>query len=455
MDYSKIQKSGTKIKLGIVGASEGFGYTTLAQIKNVSQIDIRVVSSIDIEGSYQALLETGYDENRIIICRNVEEINKTNEDDIIIVDNYQLVLESGINAVVESTGNLVIGTYISEKALTNGINVYMVSKETDSFAGPYFNQLAYENNAVYALVNGDQPRNLVDLYSWGQLVGLNIVAAGKSSEYDFVWDRESGQITYTDGNEEYENAPELLDVWKYKDNDTLDKRQEILQEYTKTIAADICEMNTVSNVTGLLPATPALNYPIAKVNELADIFIPKEDGGVLDRTGVVDVFYQLREKNEASFAGGVFLIFELKNEIMIDLLRSKGHVVSKNGKYGSIYQPYHMMGVEAPASIILGHELGVGTREDTRQVSVMVGVAEENIDEGHTFEVYGHHHEIKGITPRLFEQNEVENAVPFYLLDSVTLKNDVKKGDKITLDDIETDFSENDAFKAFQKGLEL
>ncbi|MFR5731718.1 MAG: hypothetical protein ACLUD2_06905 [Clostridium sp.] len=31
---------------------------------------------------------------------------------------------------------------------------------------PILNQIAAENNAVYALVNGDQPRNLLDLYSW-------------------------------------------------------------------------------------------------------------------------------------------------------------------------------------------------------------------------------------------------------------------------------------------------
>ena len=45
------------------------------------------------------------------------------------------------------------------------------------------------------------------------------------------------------------------------------------------ISADLCEMNLVSNVTGLLPADARLNYPVAKISELADIFIPEEDGG--------------------------------------------------------------------------------------------------------------------------------------------------------------------------------
>lgn len=296
MDYTKLLDYDKKIKLGIIGASQGFGYTTLVQIKNIDQIDIRVVCSIDIDESYNALIETGYDKEKIVICHNVEEIKNTNESDIIVVDDYKLVLESGITSIVESTGDLNIGIYIAENALTKGINVYMVSKETDSFSGAYFNQLAHDNNAIYALVNGDQPRNLIDLYSWGQLLGLNIVAAGKSSEYDFVWDRESGKITYTDGKEVYYDAPNIINAWEYEDIGTLHQRYDILKELTGTIAADVCEINLVSNVTGLLPAAAGLSYPIAKANEIADIFIPKEDGGILNRSGVVDVFYQLREK---------------------------------------------------------------------------------------------------------------------------------------------------------------
>ncbi|MFQ9649322.1 MAG: hypothetical protein ACLRZZ_02900 [Enterocloster sp.] len=48
------------------------------------------------------------------------------------------------------------------------------------------------------------------------------------------------------------------------------------------ISADLCEMNLVSNVTGLVPSDRRLNYPIAKISELADIFIPEEDGGILE-----------------------------------------------------------------------------------------------------------------------------------------------------------------------------
>ena len=93
-------------------------------------------------------------------------------------------MECGITALVECTGNTKVSSDAAISALERGINVYMVSKETDSVCGPLLNQIAAEHNAVYALVNGDQPRNLLDLWSWGKLLGLEIVAVGKSSEYD-------------------------------------------------------------------------------------------------------------------------------------------------------------------------------------------------------------------------------------------------------------------------------
>ena len=58
------------------------------------------------------------------------------------------------------------------------------------------------------LVNGDQPRNLLDLYSWGKILGLEIVAAGKASEYDFVWNPDTCEFIYMEGEEKpRENMP--------------------------------------------------------------------------------------------------------------------------------------------------------------------------------------------------------------------------------------------------------
>lgn len=455
MDYTKLlhDKSGKKSKVGIIGATRGYGYTLLAQIPKVKLMELRVICSRHPEECLEVLTEIGYDVSKIVTCKDKAEIEKANEDAILIVSDYRLVMECGITALVECTGNTAVSSDAALSALKKGINVYMVSKETDSVCGPVLNQVAKENNAIYALVNGDQPRNLLDLWSWAMLLGLEVVAAGKSSEYDFVWDRETGEFIYMDGNSPSEQLPQMQDCWYYEGTKTLEERNGLLEKYREVISADLCEMNLVSNITHMAPASPFLSYPIAKVSELADIFIPKEDGGILDREGVVDVFYNLRGKDEASFCGGEFIVVKCENEKMWEILKGKGHVMSRNGKYCCIYYPYHYMGLETPVSILLGDFMDIGTHEECRQISVMAGVAQKDLPAGTVLKVEGHHHSIDGLVPELLEISAAGDAAPFYLLNGAVLLRDVKKGKPVTTEDV--DLSGLETYQLYKKGLEL
>ena len=455
MDYTNLCKdtSGKRSKVGIVGATRGYGYTLLAQIPTVKHMDLRVICSRHPEECYAVLEDSGYDTSKIIVCEDKAQIDAAPADAILIVRDYRLVMECGITALVECTGNTAVSSDAALLALRRGINVYMVSKETDSVCGAYLNNVAEENGAIYALVNGDQPRNLLDLYSWAMLLGLEVVCAGKSSEYDFVWNRETGELTYTDGSGRTEQMPEMLDCWYYQGTETLAQRRKLVENYTEVISADLCEMNLVSNVTGLVPAAPFLNYPVAKASELADIFIPEEDGGILKKTGVVDVFYNLRGSDEASFCGGEFIIVKCENAKMWELLAAKGHVMSRNNKYCCIYLPYHYMGLETPVSILLGDFMNVGCHPETRQVSILAGVAQYDMPKGTALTVQGHHHAIEGLTPMLVTREDAKNAAPFYLLNGTTLLNDVKAGQPVTLEDV--DLSGRSVYDLYLKGLEL
>lgn len=455
MDYTNLinNTTGKTSKVGIIGATRGYGYTLLAQIPKVKHMDLRVICSRHPEECLEVLKEIGYDEDQIIFCEGKPEIEQAPKEAILIVSDYRLVMECGITALVECTGNTAVSSDAALAALRAGVNVYMVSKETDSVCGPLLNQVAAEHGAVYALVNGDQPRNLLDLYSWAMLLGLEVVAGGKSSEYDFVWDRETGEFTCTDGSGVVEKIPQMQDCWYYNGVETLDQRRSILEKYTGVISADLCEMNLVSNITGLVPSSPFLSYPVAKTSELANIFIPEEDGGILKKTGVVDVFYNLRGKDEASFCGGEFIIVRCENEKMWEILKSKGHVMSRNDKYVCIYYPYHYMGLETPISILLGDLMGIGTHPECRQVSVLAGVAERDLPKGTQLTVQGHHHAIDGLIPELLERTSGQDLAPFYLLNGTTLLRDVKKGDPITLEDV--DLAGLETYKLYAQGLEI
>lgn len=456
MDYMSLlrNKDGKKSRVGIIGATRGYGYTLLAQIPKVKLMELRVISSRHTDECMEVLIGLGYRKEAIILCESSAQVQNAPKEAILIVKDYHLLLESDITALVECTGNTTVSSEVAAEALKRGINVYMVSKETDSVCGPVLNQIAAEHDAVYALVNGDQPRNLLDLYSWGKVLGLEIVAAGKASEYDFVWDPDTGEFTYMEGEEKpHEQIPALKEFWHYEGRKTLEGRQRLLEKYRDVISADLCEMNLVSNVTGLRPSASRLNYPVAKISELADIFIPEEDGGILKKTEVVDVFCNLRAPDEASFAGGEFIIIKCENKTVWDLLISKGHVVSRNGKYACIYLPYHYMGLETPISILLGDLMGIGTHPECRQVSVMTGVARQDLQKGTVLKVQGHHHSIEGLAPELWELQDAGSIAPFYLLNGLTLLKEVKKGEPVTMDDV--DMAGSRPFDLYKKGLEL
>ncbi len=454
MDYSiLISKNQKRSRVGIVGATKGFGYTLLAQIPTVANMDLRVICSRHPEECEEVLREIGYDVSKIRVCGDLAAIQAAPEDAILIVSDYHLVAECGITAMVECTGNAAVSSDAALICMEKGINVYMCSKETDSVCGSWLNQVAKQNGVVYTLVNGDQPRNLLDLYSWAKVLGLEVICAGKSSEYDFVWDRETGMLTYTDGVSQPEPMPEMLEHWRFEGTKTLEGRRQLLKKYAEVISADLCEMNLVSNVTGLVPSTPFFNYPVAKPSELADIFIPEADGGILKQTGVVDVFYNFREAGEASFCGGEFIIFRCENEKMWDILKSKGHVISRNGKYACVYYPYHMMGLETPVSILLGDQMGIGGYPQCRQVSVLAGVANRDLAKGTVLEVAGHHHAIEGLTPELLTRKESGEVAPFYLLNHAVLLKDVKAGMPVTLADV--DLSGSGVYEIYKKGLAL
>ena len=331
----------------------------------------------------------------------------------------------------------------------------MVSKETDSICGPYLTKMAEKEGVIYTLANGDQPRNLIDLVSWVRGLGLEVVAAGKASEYDIIVDPKTWEVEYfSDGP--VMTAPELEKYREYKGVETLEGRKRILSSLLYPISADLCEMNLVSNVTGLKPADKELNYPVAKISELADIFIPKEDGGILDKAGVVDVFYDYRYKDEISFGGGEFVIVRANDEETWSLLKGKGHLVSRNGKYGCIYWPYHFLGVETPSSIILMDYLGIGLHTSCRHNSMMIGKTNIPIKKGNILKVEGHHHSIDGVTPQLYSSESVpETAMPFYLLNGATVIEDIPEGKLITAENVELDSTLGRAFVLYSEGLKL
>jgi predicted homoserine dehydrogenase-like protein len=419
-----------RIRIALTGANGGFGRTFLAQCRVAPSVDLAVLCDRDIDGLRATLLELGFEPARLRTCTSEAEVRAAG-DAIALVADAGLLGHALHDIVIEATGAPETSMAIAEAALRRRVHVGMVSKETDSVVGPWLNQMARDHGAVYTTVDGDQPAGLIGLVTWARVLGFDVVCAGKSSEQDFTFDATRGVVTHAGV---LRAVPGLETLWTFGTGvaSTLEARRRALRAFPLSATPDYCEMNVVANSTGLAPSCDALHYPVCRTPELADVFVPVEDGGILARPGVVDVFNALRRDDEPSFGGGVFVIVRCTDRAVWKLLAEKGHVVGRSGKYACIYQPFHLMGLESLTSVysavLHGRASGSATQ---RTHALMVGRATRDLRAGETLAMGGHMHEMEGVAARLVPARQAQGAAPYYLAANRTLARDVPCGTDI------------------------
>jgi predicted homoserine dehydrogenase-like protein len=315
----------------------------------------------------------------------------------------------------------------------------MVSKEAECVVGPILARKARAASVPYTLIDGDQPSLLIGLVSWARVLGLPIVAAGKSSEYDYVLDPKSGTVTWTDRKV---SAPALAEVWDLGADPAraVERRAHLLEDLPHRTTSDYCEMCLVANATGLTPDRADFHAPFTRTTELPDLYILREEGGLLGRRGVLDVFNCLRRTDDPSFAGGVFVVVELADEKTGQLFAGKGIPVSRNRRYALVYNPSHLLGVEAPISIVaaarLRHDM---VNAGYRPVCDLVARAQADLQAGDAIEIVGTRHAVPGLEPLLVDATPAHgaNPLPYYMAVGRRLRRPVSRGAFITADSVE------------------
>jgi predicted homoserine dehydrogenase-like protein len=444
MNYELLFKDlpNRRIRIALTGAAGGFSRTLLVQCRALKNVDMAALCDLDLEATLALLVSLGYQAHAVRICHDSDDVRRAvAAQQVVLVSDHALLAGVQHDMLVEATGQPEVSVRIAIDAIRRGIHVGMVSKETDSVAGPYLNQLALEHGVVYTTVDGDQPSNLIGLVTWARVLGFDIVAAGKSSEYDYIYHVASEEIEYSGARHA---ATGMAGLWALGDDvaGVLRQRDAVIAGLPKTATPDYCELNVVSNSTGLLPSRDTLSYPMCHISELADIFIPREDGGILERSGVVDVFNCLRRHDEASFGGGVFVVVRCLDDEVWALLGEKGHVVGRSLKYACIYTPYHLMGLESMMSIFSAVLHGRPSGSDTqRPHSTMLASAQRDFRAGDLLAMGGHHHTIDGMAARLVPSSEAVGMAPFYLAANKRLRSDVARGQAVSIEMLELDGS--------------
>lgn len=445
MNYHALFHSETPIRTGLIGTG-AFGNSFLFQLRTIPRIRPAAVCDLHIDTARRACLHAGWPEDALAACATGSQGQAAFEaGKIVLAEDASLITGLPLDVVVEATGMPDAGARHARSALENGIHVAMVTKETDCVVGPILSHMAAERGLVYSQAEGDQPGMLIGLISWVQTLGLEILCAGKSSESDVVYDVERGTISNRGGS-----LPVALDeMWPLWDmsggkaRQTVERRAEFLQPLLDTPVADLCEMAIVMNATGYGYDSPALQAPVVRLTELAEVWGSTREGGILESTGVIDVVNCLRRSDEVSFAGGVFAVFACEDEATWRFLRTKGHIVSRDVSRGAIFLPYHFLGMQTAHTVLSAVDLGLPTGALDPQPRVDVGaVAVEPLRAGQRLSM-AEGHVIPGVRPELMPAQAVAqgNAIPYYMAAENRLAQDVSPGTTLTYGMIGPDVS--------------
>ena len=423
--------------------SGGFGRSFLAQGLRTPLLNCRVAVDIDAAVVVESMQAVGIAQDQIKVCEDpAAALAAWNGGFYIATSNLENIAGVPVDIVIEATGNPEAGARHSKFALESGFHLVLVSKEVDSVIGSGLAHKGKGLGLVVTPVDGDQPSLLIGLITWAQVLGLEIIAAGKASEYDFVYDPATGKMS-SNGREI--DVPQFDELWSLGSEDALDivrARSEACSLLPQRAVPDFCEMLVVANSTGLAPDDPEFHVPILRISEVPEVLRLQSEGGVLANPNKLELFHCLRKPDELSFAGGVFIVVRCHDAPTWALLAGKGHVVSADQKTALLYLPRHLLGLEAASSVIEAAALGVSSGGvEPRPNQDLIGKACEFLPAGTVLEMGGHHHSIDNVAPVLVNAMPLDdgNPAPFYLISNRTLRRDVAKGQFICLADIDID----------------
>ncbi len=424
----------------VIGAGE-YGFSFVAQSRRTPGLEVSAIHARRVERGVAAFRHAGIPDEAIQVCETLAQAEAALGAGRVVVSNDPFMLmRLPLDIVVEATGAPEAAAVHADAALRSGKHVAMVSKEADSVVGPLFHRRAKAAGLVYTPVDGDQPSLLMQLVMWAQVIGLEILCGGKTSEYDFVYDPAAKRVTSLDHTVQVRGFDALWDLGAREARSLIRARAEALAGIPQHTVPDLLEMGLVANATGLAPDIPAFHAPVARTPEIADVLVPSDMGGILQGAGRVDVVNSLRRPDEASFAGGVFVVVRCEDRKSWEVLRAKGHVVSRSGDAAMIYRPSHLLGVESATTVLAAVHHGRSSGpDDIRPRFDVVGCVTKPLPMGTVLAATGHHHEIEGVEGRLVPAHRAAgaNPIPFYLMANNRLVRDVPAGTIITAEMVE------------------
>lgn len=427
--YSRLQRRAQEknpIRIGLIGAGK-FGTMYLSQIPKTPGVHLVGVADLS-PGHAKANLElVGWSKERIEAA-SLEDAVK-NGSTHVGDDWRKLVSHPAIDLIVECTGSPLHAVDHILEAFTQKKHVVNVTVEADAFCGPLLASRARAAGVIYSLAYGDQPAMICDLVDWARTCGFPVVAAGRGHKWlpHFC-----------------ESTPET--VWAlYGLTPEQAKRGGLNPKMFNSFldgSKPSIESTAVSNATGLGVPSNGLLYPPASIEEIPLVTRPINEGGLLERKGMVEVISSLHKDGRPishDIRMGVWVTIEAENDYIKNCFEEYDAHTDPSGRYFTLYKRWHLIGLEVGMSVASVALRGEPTGVATRWNADVVATAKKDLKPGELLDGEGGYTVWGKLLPAT--TSEKIGGLPLGLAQQVKLIRPVSKGQHLTWDDVDIDKS--------------
>lgn len=398
--------SGTPICLGLFGCGS-MGGDLIDQMRLLEGMEISAIADRRPEKIRQQLLQAGIEDSRIVHVSSVLKLEQAvRSGHVAIADDLDLIARAeSLEAIIDATGKPSVGAQHGRTAIRHGTHLIMMNVESDVTIGTLLHHEAQRNGVVYTLGAGDEPSSALELVHFVENMGFEVIVAGKGKNNPL---------------DHHITPAELANEAKNKN-----MNPRVLSEFvdgTKTMV----EMTALANATGLIPDRPGMHGQAVELEALHETYIPRENGGVLSRRGVVD--YSIGR----GVPPGVFVVGYIDSPRLCARME---YLALGQGPFYTFYRPYHLTSLEVPISCARAVLFGVADMTPrARPVAEATAKTKRLITKGERLDGIGETCYHGWIMTR--EEADQKHAVPLGLLDGARAAKDIPADTSLTYDHV-------------------
>jgi predicted homoserine dehydrogenase-like protein len=392
---------GNPVRVAMVGAGYMGRGIALQILSAMPGLRLVAMTSRDVSKAERAYREAGVDELRSVSTPAELESAMAAGAYAVSDDPTALCRAGGIEAIIETTGDVESGARVALEALSHGKHVTLMNAETDAAVGPMLKVYADRNGVVYTYTDGDEPGVAMNLYRFVESIGYKPVLMGQIKGF---LDRYRNPHTQRAFAEKRKQSAAM--VASFADGSKL-----------------ALESAIIGNATGFRPGIRGMyGHQCTHVKDLLKHFTPEmfRDGGMVD-------FVLGAEPHTGAFVMG-YNDHPVKRAYM-------SYFKFGDGPLYMFYAPYHLPHLQLPHSVARAVLFQDPTLTPLgAPVCEAIAFAKKDLRAGEILDGMGGF-ACYGMIDS-YDPSEAERFLPMSLSVDCRLKRDIPKDQPIRYDDV-------------------